>query len=256
MQSLSGLYAYEVGCRSDGGYCDPVWTDPTAYAAYTSPTVANGMLFVAVGLGELRAYDVAQCAAQGGLCSPVWKANLGFESYSSPAVANGVVYIGGSDGYMYAYKTHCATVGGTCSPLWKGYPGTPTTSSPAVANGVIFVSTQGRYQAGGRLLAYNAYCTNARHLSAVRSGAPPSWAPWSTRRPPCPTAWSLWLRTTACSTRSACHPPPCDSRLPPGRGEPPAFAGRAAHSLVSSRLADLCRRAEARCQISKTRSTA
>ena len=45
MQSLSGLYAFKVGCRSDGGSCSPVWTNLSDSGGYSSPTIANGWLY-------------------------------------------------------------------------------------------------------------------------------------------------------------------------------------------------------------------
>jgi outer membrane protein assembly factor BamB len=99
--------------------------------------------------------------------APLWTTDMnGKQINGSPAVTSDMVYVPAGR-RMYAYPVNCRADGAVCKAAWRsskvGAYGI-IASSPAVANGVIFVSTQGRYQAGGRLLAYNAYCTNARHL--------------------------------------------------------------------------------------------
>src|SRR5438045_9431353 len=93
MQSGQGLFAFNVGCRTQVGHCTPVWSNPNAVAGYSAPTFANGFLYVGTQSGQLQAYDVGACASAGGTCAPDWRASLGGEPNSSPAVSKGVVYI-------------------------------------------------------------------------------------------------------------------------------------------------------------------
>src|SRR5581483_7644369 len=63
------------------------WSYQTGSDVYSSPAVANGMLFI--GSDDYNLY--ALNAATGTL---VWKYTTGSTVRSSPSVANGVVYVG------------------------------------------------------------------------------------------------------------------------------------------------------------------
>jgi outer membrane protein assembly factor BamB len=66
----------------------------------SSPAVANGVVYVGVGLvngGSLDALD----ASSGDV---LWQYITGGNVNSSPAVANGVVYVGSDDGNVYAFS--------------------------------------------------------------------------------------------------------------------------------------------------------
>src|ERR1035437_3656565 len=69
------------------------WTGTTGGSIYSSPAVANGVVYVGSSDHKLYAYAVG-CASGGGTCSPLWTATTGGSIYSSPAVANSVVYVG------------------------------------------------------------------------------------------------------------------------------------------------------------------
>jgi outer membrane protein assembly factor BamB len=91
---------------------------------YSSPTVANGKVYIASLDKNVYALD----AKTGAL---VWKYPAGDRFFSSPAVARGVVYIS-SESNFYALN------GATGALLWNPaiqFAG----STPAVANGVVYV---------------------------------------------------------------------------------------------------------------------
>ena len=79
------------------------WSATTGDSIYSSPAVANGVVYVGSHDGKLYAYAVG-CASGGGTCTPLWTATTGVGIFSSPAVANGVVYIGSGDHKLYAYS--------------------------------------------------------------------------------------------------------------------------------------------------------
>ena len=62
---------------------------------YSSPAVANGVVYVGSVDGKLYAYH----ATTGAL---LWSATTGSYINSSPAVANGMVYVGSADQNLYA----------------------------------------------------------------------------------------------------------------------------------------------------------
>ena len=71
------------------------WSFNTSAAIYSSPAVANGMVYI--GSDDHNVY--ALNAATG---AKLWNFATLFSVFSSPAVANGVVYAGSSDGDVYA----------------------------------------------------------------------------------------------------------------------------------------------------------
>jgi hypothetical protein len=115
------------------------WTDPTGKAIFSSPAVANGVVYVGSEDDKLYAFKAAGCGQSA--CLPLWTATTGKAIFSSPAVANGVVYVGSSDGKLYAFKAAgCGQP--TCSPLWTAIiGGLNDSSSPAVTNGMIYVGS-------------------------------------------------------------------------------------------------------------------
>jgi len=91
-----GVYA-AAGCGQAA--CDPLWTDFGSGAqasVQSSPTVANGVVYVGRNTGQLLAWGAAPCGAS--VCSELWS---GFTQdpivSSSPAVVNGTVYVGSAD---------------------------------------------------------------------------------------------------------------------------------------------------------------
>ena len=81
-----------------------LWSYTTGAYVYSSPAVANGVVYVGSFDNNVYALNANNGAAG------VWSYTFGSAVYSSPAVANGMVYVGTtSQGNMYALNT--ATTG-------------------------------------------------------------------------------------------------------------------------------------------------
>ena len=72
------------------------WTVRTGDVVFSSPTVANGLVYVGSEDDKLYAFDAATGQQK-------WVTPANNIAYSSPTVANGVVYVGGIDHYLYAF---------------------------------------------------------------------------------------------------------------------------------------------------------
>ncbi len=128
------------------------WTATTGGVVNSSPSVANGVIYVGSSDGKLYAYAF-RCATGGQSCSPLWTGSTGGAIDSSPAAVGTVVYVGSSDGKLYAYSIGCASGGGSCSPLWTATTGGPIHSSPTVESGVVYVGSD-----DGKLYAFAVGC--------------------------------------------------------------------------------------------------
>ncbi len=129
------------------------WAALTGGIIYSSPAVANGVVYVGSEDDKLYAFNAVTGAPLTGW--PV--SNAGFYDIdSSPAVANGVVYVA-SNNAMYALN---AVTGAVLSGWPAGTFGV-IESSAAVANGVVYVDDY-----DGNLYAFNAV------TGAVLSGWP------------------------------------------------------------------------------------
>ena len=118
------------------------WTAATTSAGvYSSPAVANGVVYVGTRDDNLYAFAVG-CNSGGGTCTPLWTGATGGAIDSSPAVANGVVYVGSADHKLYAFAVGCNSGGGACTPLWTASTGFNILSSPTVAGGVVYIGSQ------------------------------------------------------------------------------------------------------------------
>ena len=91
----------------------PLWTSAPLTSGYltSSPTVANGVVYVSSSGGGMYAYDGAgslSCPVSGTAkaCSPLWSdAGPGFSGGGSPAIVNGVLFVNVSgNGTVYAYS--------------------------------------------------------------------------------------------------------------------------------------------------------
>src|SRR5216683_2381571 len=118
------------------------WTATTAkpilVPSWSSPTVANGVVYVASNDEELYAFNATTGAV-------LWSTCIGAGTSSTPAVAKGVVYIGSGDGNLYALNAITGAV------LWTATAGYHIESSPAVVNGTVYVGSD-----DGNLYAFNA----------------------------------------------------------------------------------------------------
>jgi outer membrane protein assembly factor BamB len=161
------LYAFDAagsrGCSGTPATCAPLWTAATGGFVYSSvfssPAVANGVVYVGSNDNKLYAFDAAGsrgCSGTPKTCAPLWTGTTGGTVESSPAVANGIVYVGSADHKLYAFdaagSTGCSGTPKTCAPLWSGTTGGTVGSSPAVANGVVYV---GSFE-DGKLNAFDA----------------------------------------------------------------------------------------------------
>ncbi len=86
------LYALKT---SDG---TPVWKVKTGDQVYSSPALANGVIYVASNDGNIYAYN----AAAGG--QPLWKYNTNATTFSSPILVNGWLYCASVSGKLYAFS--------------------------------------------------------------------------------------------------------------------------------------------------------
>jgi outer membrane protein assembly factor BamB len=158
--------------------------DADAILDYSSPSVANSVVYIGGEDGKLYAFragtgallwtaptggdiiyaspaidsgivyvgstDDKLYAFNAGTGALLWTGSTGNDIYSSASVVNGVVYVGSNDEKLYAFKAAgCGSA--TCSPLWTGNTGGPVASSPAVSNGKVFVGNS-----DGNLFAFNA----------------------------------------------------------------------------------------------------
>ncbi|MEM4713056.1 MAG: PQQ-binding-like beta-propeller repeat protein [Candidatus Bathyarchaeia archaeon] len=122
----------------------PAWVHLTGGAVYSSPAVANGIVFVGSSDGKLYAFDF-----EGG---PKWKTVfLGGPLHSSPAFDGGIIFIGSSNGSIYAIDANSGSV------KWN-VPTIAVYSSPTVVDGVVFIGSDDG----------NLYAINANNGSIIR----------------------------------------------------------------------------------------
>jgi PGF-CTERM protein len=86
-----------------------LWNYTTGSSVYSSPAVANGVVYV--GSEDNNTY--ALNATTG---AKLWNYTTGSGVFSSPAVANGTVYVGSVDGNVYA-------IGNAAGATSQGIPG-------------------------------------------------------------------------------------------------------------------------------------
>ena len=120
------------------------WTAATGGFIDSSPTVANGMVYVGSDDGTLYAFKTSCGNAS---CAPVWTAPTPSHNKirSSPAVAKGMVYVGSYDHNLYAFNA------ATGKLIWTASTGDVIRSSPVVANGIVYVGSNDH-----NLYAFNA----------------------------------------------------------------------------------------------------
>jgi len=104
------------------------WNYTTSGNVYSSPAVADGMVFVGSNDGNVYALDQHTGAH-------IWNYSTGNAVMSSPAVADGKVYVGSNDSKVYALDQY------TGAHIWNYTTGDWITSSPTVADGKVFVGS-------------------------------------------------------------------------------------------------------------------
>ena len=163
----SKLYAFDAGgttnCGGSPVSCNPLWTGvtPSGFSISSSPTVANGIVYIGSDDNFVYAFDAngeTNCSGTPKTCAPLWADHTSSTVRSSPTVENGVLYIGSSHDTLEAFDangvTNCSGTPKTCTPLWSGTaPGIigAQDSVPAVANGLVYVGSR-----DGNLYAFDA----------------------------------------------------------------------------------------------------
>jgi outer membrane protein assembly factor BamB len=76
-----------------------------------TPTVANGVVYVASNDGNLYAFSATGCGgSSGALCPSLWSQKVTSTGTAAPPViANGFVYVSSGDGVVYAFDTKPST---------------------------------------------------------------------------------------------------------------------------------------------------
>jgi uncharacterized repeat protein (TIGR01451 family) len=112
---------------ANAGQLTQTWDYVTGSWIFSSPAIADGMVFVGGGDGYVYAVD----ATTGAL---VWKAQTNGPIHTSPAVANGIVYVGstGTDHNLYAYDAFTGTL------HWSFDTGSGVAASPTVVGSVVY----------------------------------------------------------------------------------------------------------------------
>jgi outer membrane protein assembly factor BamB len=105
-----------------------LWSYSTGGSVGSSPAVANGIVYAEDTAPQYTIY--ALDASNG---TELWSQEI--TGSSSPAIANGVVYIGSDDNNIYALNA------ATGSILWTYPTGGTVDSSPAVANGIVYAGS-------------------------------------------------------------------------------------------------------------------
>jgi outer membrane protein assembly factor BamB len=131
---------------------EEAWQYTTEAPAYSSPAVANGMIYFYAD--KLYALDAATGAFK-------WSYAIGF-SQSSPVVANGMVYMASNGGKLYALDA--ATGAFKWSYAKSGW------TSPVVANGIVYFGSLDFLSPDGRL-----YALDAQTGAFLWSHAAPGW---------------------------------------------------------------------------------
>ncbi len=135
-----------------------LWRAPTRGEVRSSPAIANGVVYVGSFDGNLYAFD----AATG---KPIWTTSTRNIIRSSPAIANGTVYVGSQDGNLYAFKASGCSKS-PCKPLWTASTGrTIYYSSPAIVNGIVYIGLEDYH-----LYAFQA--SNGRPIWRAATGGP------------------------------------------------------------------------------------
>ena len=106
------FYAFRAaGCGA--ATCLPLWSGDAVgaqAAIISSPTVANGLVYVGENNGMVMVFNASGCVTA--FCHPITQLLVNNEQIvsSSPTVVNGTVYVGSADqnqppiGRLYVYK--------------------------------------------------------------------------------------------------------------------------------------------------------
>jgi outer membrane protein assembly factor BamB len=141
--------------------CAPLWQGDAGSESIleSSPTVADGIVYIGSFGGKLYAFDADGCGTS--LCQPLWAGQTGGSIESTPTVYKGVVFVGSDDGKLYAFSAKGCHKS-TCKPQWTGTLDSAVfSSSPAIANGFVYIAGQ------HELAAFKAKGCGAKQCSPV-----------------------------------------------------------------------------------------
>ena len=132
--------------------CTPLWTAATGGNSYSSPAVANGVVYFGSGDGKLYAFSAAGttgCSGTPKICTPLWTGATGNRIASSPAVAaHGLRRLAGRQALRLQRRRHHRLLRHP-QDLHPAVdrPSGGGQSSPAVANGVVYNGSSGKLYA-------------------------------------------------------------------------------------------------------------
>jgi outer membrane protein assembly factor BamB len=160
-----------VGNSNGNLYCinaakgDLIWTFyGNSYAIFSSPTIANGMIFFGGADRKIYALPADDPNSDGTISEAeiLWDFTVGPSTGgvndvvpSSPAIKDGKVFIGAIDQYFYCFN---ANTGKILWKTWTPYRGQHAfSSSPALFKGKVFAATgnQPGMDSSGRLYCFN-----------------------------------------------------------------------------------------------------
>jgi len=105
-----------------------LWHFATGGIVYSSPLVANGIVYVGSEDKNLYALDAVTGKEK-------WKFTTGDHVFTSPTVATGAVFVGSEDKNLYAVDAATGT------EKWRFAMGGWVDSSPILANGIVYVGS-------------------------------------------------------------------------------------------------------------------
>lgn len=111
----------------------PVWRVRTGGPIVSSPTLADGIVYVGSADKCLYALDAWHDGRE------KWKYETEGQITSNPAYANGAVYVGSIDGHLYSIDAETGEL------RWRFQTGGPIPSSPVVVGNVVYVGSIDRY---------------------------------------------------------------------------------------------------------------
>lgn len=122
------------------------WSFETNGVVYSSPTVADGVVY----LGSTDGYIYAVNADTG---KERWRFNVGGVIHSSIAISADTVYVGSRNHTIYALNT----TNGSARRRWHFKTGGPISSSPTIADGTVYIGSD-----DGALYALNRHTGTER----------------------------------------------------------------------------------------------
>lgn len=184
------LYAFDAAgstnCSGSPKTCAPLWTAALGLFTFASPTVVDGIVYIAAedynGPNKLYAFDAAgttNCTGTPKTCAPIWSADTHGGVRGSAAVVNGVVYVGSDRLYAFdaAGTTNCSGTPRTCTPLWSAAVGglSGISTAAAVVKDVVYVDSSDHllyaFDAAGRTNCAGTPATCAPLWTAETYGA-------------------------------------------------------------------------------------